>query len=401
MNGGVATITPFADELSVARAATRNEKPSGWMDGAPMDPLAVSAEPQAPLPGFPFMHAGGGAALISGPTGAGRSSLIQACAYDAARAGLRVAYLGSEVTEPEFNARAADLAARRRDTVDQLLTDELARVRYINLPSAITQAWADPALWVEGVCSRLFDIVAMDPTSAVASALDLDFDKSNADFVRFYDRLVQPLVDRGVAVVLLENIGHATEARTRAKGASAKQDRADLTFSCVLKTQPAALIVTARKVRSVRAPFKRGDEWIFDRETQTIVRHDDGNDTDEPFKPTALMEKVSHAVQWEAGLSRNQIRSKVKGKATYIDQAIAILVDDGFIRVEPAGATNRHYPLKPYRVPESQPSPDRVPDPVEEPGPTESHPVGGDAGAGPGSTPTTETNRVPQIEELT
>jgi hypothetical protein len=34
--------------------------------------------------------------------------------------------------------------------------------------------------------------VVIDPVSAVASAPDLDFDKSNDDWVRFYDRLVQP-----------------------------------------------------------------------------------------------------------------------------------------------------------------------------------------------------------------
>ena len=241
-------VRGIADDLAAERAALRVTDPGDWIDGTPMDPLAVAADPQPALPGFPFMHRGGCAAVVSGPTGAGRSSLLQACSYDASRAGLRVGYL-ERSDQAEFNARAANLANRRKEAITDGLRADLAQVRYLNLASAITRAWAEPSVWVNGVVSR-FDVLGIDPISAVASALAQDFDKSNADFVGFFDRLIQPLVDRGVAVVLLENIGHATEARTRAKGASAKQDRADLTFSCVLKTQPAGLIITARKVRS-------------------------------------------------------------------------------------------------------------------------------------------------------
>lgn len=151
-------------------------------------------------------------------------------------------------------------------------------------------------------------------------------------------------------------------------------------------------------MRTVRAPFQRGDEWLFDRETQTVTRHTDGSEGEDTFRPTTLMERVSRAVESEPGVSRNQIRTAVKGKAIYIDQAITILADEDFISVRPDGSTNRHYSLKPSRVPESQPSPNRVPDPVEEPGPTESHPVGGDEGAGPGSSATGTADRVPTPE---
>ena len=83
-----------------------------WLDGVPMDPLAVPVEPLPTIAGFPFLHAGA-AAIITGPSGGGRSSLMQACAYDAARGDVRVAYLGSEITEAEFNARSAILPSPR------------------------------------------------------------------------------------------------------------------------------------------------------------------------------------------------------------------------------------------------------------------------------------------------
>src|SRR5207248_289693 len=120
--------------------------------------------------------------------------------------------------------------------------------------------------WVEGIVA-CYELLAIDPLSAVASALDLDFDKSNAEFIRFYDRLVQSLTTRGVAVAMVDNVGHAEDAKRRAKGASAKSDRADLTFSCTLSTNPVGLIVKAQKVRSVRAGFQRGDEWLFGKDT--------------------------------------------------------------------------------------------------------------------------------------
>lgn len=91
-----------------------------WLSGAPMDPTAATVEPLPTLPGFPFLHAGDGA-IVVGPTGRGRSSLIQAALYDAARARLQSAYLGCEVTPGEFNARAASLAHRRGDEVDDEL----------------------------------------------------------------------------------------------------------------------------------------------------------------------------------------------------------------------------------------------------------------------------------------
>src|SRR5262249_23176288 len=152
------------------------------------------------LAGFPFLHAGV-AALISGPTGKGRSSLVQVGVYDAARAGKRCAYLGSEVTKDEFDARAAHLADVRRDEVNEEFCERLARARYLELSSVITQAWDNPGDWLLGI-SGAYDLVAIDPLSSVGSALDLDFE-GNADFIRFYDRLVQPVISAGVAIVLV------------------------------------------------------------------------------------------------------------------------------------------------------------------------------------------------------
>ena len=348
---------------------------SSWLAGTPMDPAAVAPEPLPTIPGFPYMHRGAGAVVV-GPTGGGRSSLVQAGAYDAARAGLRVAYLGSEVTEGEFNARAADLATRRGDTIDEALRGQLAEARYLSLASVITHAWEHRDAWAHEMPHH-YDGLVVDPLSAVASTLDLDFDKSNAEFVKFYDRLVQPLVNAGMFVVMLENVGHAQEARHRAKGASAKSDRADLTFSCALQSHPEqALIITAHKVRTIRAPFQRGTEWIFDRETQRIQPREERGEQPAAFRPTVLMERVSRALEAEPGLSRRALRAAVKGRNDAKELALDLLVAEGFAERRTEGQAVRHYSTRPFRDDEDgpqsptvptvpEPCPDRAPGTVE------------------------------------
>ena len=135
-----------------------------WLAGSPMDPLAVSAEPLPAIAGVPFAHAGS-SALIVGATGQGRSSLLQVALYDAGKAGISCAYLGSEVTGEEFNARAATIAERRGDTIDDELRVALARVRYLDLASVIVKGWAledpaqrafkvNPRSWAEHIAPR-------------------------------------------------------------------------------------------------------------------------------------------------------------------------------------------------------------------------------------------------------
>jgi hypothetical protein len=95
-----------------------------WLTGTPMDPAATPPEPLPALPGFPFLHAGA-CAVIVGPTGHGRSSLVQAALYDAGLEDEGCAYLGSEVTRGEFDARAAILAELRGDHIDDGLRARL------------------------------------------------------------------------------------------------------------------------------------------------------------------------------------------------------------------------------------------------------------------------------------
>jgi hypothetical protein len=322
-----------------------------WLQGTPMNPAAEPVEPMNTIPGYPIAHRGQGI-LIVGPTGGGRSSLVQAMAYDGALQGVSTLYLGDEVTGPEFNARAGDIARRRGDTIDDALICRLALVRYLPLGDTVAAAWADPDRWAREV-SVYFSVVIKDPASSVGSALGLNFDNANDEWVLFWRRLVEPLRAAGVTVIVLDNVGHAEDARTRAKGASAKQDKADLTFHCKLQSNPAALTVTAAKVRPTRAAFKRGDSWLFDRDTMNIVPLTStaiAAGTAKPFRPTTQMQRVSELLERQPGLSRKAIREFITGRNSGIDKALVALVDEGFVKRVEDGSAVRHESVKPYRV---------------------------------------------------
>jgi KaiC/GvpD/RAD55 family RecA-like ATPase len=336
-----------------------------WLAGTPMDPAAVKLERLPSVPGIPFAYPGASAVIV-GATGGGRSALMQACLYDAANAGQRCAYLGGEITREEFDARAGSIAQCRGDAIDDVLRAQLANVRYLDLPATIAHAWRNTKSWIDGIVAA-YDIVVIDPLSAVASAIDLDFDKSNAEYIRAFDRLFQPLTKLGLTVLIVENIGHDQDAKRRPKGASAKGDRADLTFSCSTCASPVGLTIAAQKVRSVRSPFQRGDEWLFERDTQRIQRR--AASSAEPtstFRPTGIMQRISELVESDEGLSGNAIRAAIGGKAEYVTLALQLLVAEDYIAVDRAGQAHRHRSVKPYREatvsPVSGPSPDRVPD---------------------------------------
>jgi hypothetical protein len=330
--------------------ATDIENP---FSGLPMDPAAEPAERLPSLPGIPFLYRGMGA-VIAGPTGGGRSSLIQACLYDGVKAGLRCAYLGSEVTYAEFNARAAILAGLRGDIINDELRATLADVRYLELAQSINVAWQDPETWTASIAAA-YDIVVIDPLSTVSSALGLDFDKGNNDFVRFYDKLIQPVVSAGIAVPMFDNVGHAAEAKKRAAGASAKGWKPDLSFWCKPLSSPDGLIITAEKVRSVRAGHVHGDQWASYRDTQLIAQlehdtHIDHGGGTADFRPTSLMERSSRAIEDTPGLGKRSVRTTVGGNAKAGWLALDLLIAEGFVEVRESGEQKQAlHPIKPYR----------------------------------------------------
>ncbi len=272
--------------------------------------------------------------------------------YDAAKAGLGCLYLGCEITQEEWDARSALLARRRGDVIDDELRAVLSNIRYADLASTLLFAWKEPDAWRSAIASA-YAVVAIDPLSSAGSALDLDFIQSNSDYTRWYDRLVQPPVSDGAAFVLADNIALADNAKGRAKGASAKAQKADLTLITRRSANPVGLILEADKVRSVRAPFTKGDAWIITKEGQTFEAHTRNATSDATdaggFRPTAVMGKVSRTVEQTPGLSKTAIRDAVGGTAKWVDLGLELLIAEDFIESREERPAHRHYSVRPYR----------------------------------------------------
>jgi hypothetical protein len=306
----------------------------------------------------------------------------------------------------EFHARAGEIAECRGDRIDDELRALLAKVRYLDLAATIVHANAHPEEWAAEIAAR-YDWIAIDPLSAVASALDRDFE-NNAEYVAFHARLIEPLTRHGLPVALVDNVGHGDTARARAKGASAKQDKADVVLVCA--STSSGLAVRASKVRSIRAPFRKGDEWTCDRATLRITpRAASAVEPERPsFRPTTIMQRVSEVIERDAGLSQTAIRAAVGSRAEHVRLALQLLISEGYVAAEKDGQTHTHNSLRPYRQdtdeqlhlePDpptastaSQPRPNHVPDAVPGTASTASPPEGD---AGPDPVLTGPANRVP------
>jgi hypothetical protein len=81
---------PIRDDDAVARL-------SALLSVEPRDLDAEPVTPVDPLPGFPFLTARASAHL-AGPTGRGKSQVVQSCCLELALAGARALYLGLELT---------------------------------------------------------------------------------------------------------------------------------------------------------------------------------------------------------------------------------------------------------------------------------------------------------------
>jgi hypothetical protein len=67
-----------------------------------------------------------------------------------------------------------------------------------------------------------------------------------------------------------------------------------------------------------------------------------------PWRPTHLMERISQAVELQPGMSKREIRD-LKGKSDALDQALRILISEGFIESQQDGRSVRHTSVCPYR----------------------------------------------------
>jgi hypothetical protein len=252
--------------------------------------------------------------------------------------------------------------------------------------------------------SREFSLAIIDGVSEAFALLGLDL-ADNLDAAKFLATLPRPLAETGAAVLLIDHVAKAKESRGRyALGAGHKLAGVAAAFSTdVIKAPSRADAGMIKiKVEKDRHGHVRGQAAGGVIALAHITPSDNGEHVtvslDPPevsvtetgdFRPTTLMERVSRYLEDEPGATLRTVRTDVAGKAAYVDQALRVLVAEGFVQQRPDGQARRHYVVNEYReddvrVPVSQPCPDRVPDTGETYRVPVSLPLQGDTDTGHG-----------------
>jgi hypothetical protein len=140
-----------------------------------------------------------------------------------------------------------------------------------------------------------------------------------------------------------ETSGHAIHSALLRSESSDTQD------------DPLALILTCRKTREERLPYRKGDRWLLPESTQTLQRLSPESSS---FMPTFVMEKISRAVEKKPGMTAREVRV-AGGNSAHADTAVGVLKSGGYIEMRRVGAAHHHYSLKPFR--HSEEAPESVP----------------------------------------
>jgi hypothetical protein len=183
--------------------------------------------------------------------------------------------------------------------------------------------------------------------------------KDNTDVAKFGRMLLRPIADMGAAVTTLDHVTKDREGRGRyAIGGVHKLNGLNGAQYVLENRTPFGVGVTGKttvriakdrpgQLRRHALPHSSGLHWFADF---TLRSHDETfteaslyppTEQQGPFRPTSLMRKVSDAIAGAtAPLSVRGVQDRVTGNKDAVRQALARLVDEGFVSVEagPRGA---------------------------------------------------------------
>jgi hypothetical protein len=278
----------------------------------------------------------------------------------------------------------------------------LDRFTYIRPSDPFTTATLDALL-----AKRTYTLAIIDGLSEAYTLLGLD-PYSNVDAAKFLATLARPIADAGTAVLLIDHVVKAKDGRGRyALGAQHKLAGIAVAYSTDAIRTPsrtnAGLIklkiekdrhghVRSHAIADVIALAHITPDNDGENVAVTLEPPDNSvNDAGE-FRPTVLMGRVWEYINDEPGASRNTIRDTVKGRGEWVDQALTLLITEGYIDRRKEGKSYAHYSLSDYQNPPfptvSQPSPGNG-------SPTVSHGSPPLRGPGHGNEHPGPTNRVP------
>lgn len=216
-------------------------------------------------------------------------------------------------------------------------------------------------------------VIILDGITAAMSLHGLD-PLSNADVAKFGADVLRPLTRSGAAVLVTDHVPKAGANGRYAIGAAHKLNGVDGAAFMLEARRPFAVGVEGRstlfiakdrpgQLRRHGRPAKDGLTYWGD---VTLSSHEEryvelaikappppeevAAQSERP-RPTIIMERVSKALERVTDpVTMRDLRARVQGKALTIDQAVACLVDEGFIAIEIKGISKRHRSVRAFRV---------------------------------------------------
>lgn len=204
-------------------------------------------------------------------------------------------------------------------------------------------------------------LVVLDGVTEAMALEGLDL-SNNPDVAEFYNRLPTQIARLGPAVLMLDHPIKSHEGRGNWPiGGQHKLSGLDGAAYNLTATAPFGRGRTGRgrltlvKDRLGFVPSEGRDRRVADVELvsngETVSVRLTPATAPEDFRPTCIMERVSRALENSGeGISVNQIKKEVTGKATFQQCAIETLAAEGFIASAPGPRNAALYrSIKPYR----------------------------------------------------
>lgn len=290
---------------------------------------------------------------VAGASGSGKS-------WTALHASVQQLEQGRHVVFIDLEDDAAGLVSRLLDMgADPAAI--LARFHYVQ-PD---EHYSDPAALqlVETVTAHAPALVVIDSTGE-SMAMDGAKPNDDDDTARWFRRLPTAIARLGPAVVVLDHVIKADDGGLWPIGSQRK--RAAISGAQYMQTivRPFARD-TAGAAKLVCAKDRHGNYRPGQKVAELTVTPDGsgvhlrlrapvevtGETTTDTFRPTALMEKVSKALEGADGpLSGRDVDKQVPGREAHVTHARNVLVAEGYVTVA-AGTRNAklHTLVRPYR----------------------------------------------------
>ncbi len=282
---------------------------------------------------------------VFGPPECAKSWLLAAAAAQELNSDRPVLWVDFEDTAASLVGRLLALGVDR---------ERLIRlVRYVRPSEPLPADWPLPSTLTQpGLTLAVIDGV----TDAMA-LLGLD-PNSGSDAATFFTRLAFPIASSGAAVVLIDHVVKNTESRGRyATGSQHKLAAIDGAAYTMTNKAPfghgkrgiSTIDVAKDRPGHVRehAAGDRFADLILTSEPDGTVfaeLHPPAGGSDQPFRPTTLMARVSSWLQTQPdGASGTQIENAVPGKATGVRTALKTLTAENFITAAPGRNGGRRY----------------------------------------------------------